>query len=632
MTHSHFGCQDVIIDEAAYVAPKQCWRAINDRTLIMEEFNITNLVLGVQKATSFFSHGHRDSKGNCRVATFIRRGKVYENSYEKSIAEFTVRLIPAHTTDGITEGNAGEDILLPEGLRLPANKLFYGYPSLGTIVWNYNAPACRPGVVKPVTELYRGPMQMRRHRTAAPDKSLMGALLTVIPDAEDTTHLSKAFGLVLKYPTTICGTQAYQSNLEDTYVVFLRDGDEGIDANPMAVPSDPSVLSLATQSSLLHITTNLRLEDMYQQFHKQICANERRGLLNMLQNVRSSDSGDVVAPLFGRGHMVMKAGSVAHIIECVPVDVQLNLAYDKCSAEIPVLKPISDNETVPYFVHPISRILTPTETELPCSSKFPQVFRLDDGQYVCNAGKGMTRCMRPTIIQPATNDLPVEEWVDFTRAMSIGIMSQPEIQALSMKLHHHSYLQHMAARQLWMAYDEGNIGPGSDVNFILPVDQLDRIVNVIENKFFPVFRFMGDAFAIVFGILVFAAMVAYFLGTVIRIWREWHTYGCTPYMPLVFCSSIWEMWRLPLAMVKGAVNASKNQGSFGHTDLNEALALISEELQRQKDKGHLRKRNINLPDDSSRYNDNPELSNLIDQQSIRRAAPLPESKPVQEYD
>ena len=92
------------------------------------------------------------------------------------------------------------------------------------------------------------------------------------------------------------------------------------------------------------------------------------------------------------------------------------------------------------------------------------------------------------------------------------------------------------------------------------------------------------------------------------------------------------MWRLPLAMVKGAVHASKNQGSFGHTDLNEALKLISDELLRQKDEGHLRKRNINLPDDSSRCNDNPELSHLIDQQSIRRAAPLPESKPVQEYD
>ena len=122
------------MDELQYVSPRDCWEAVNDRVFVTEEFSIKDIVLGAQRSISFYSHGSRDEHGNCDVATFVRKNKQYEYSYEKSRADLLVKLIPAHTTDGVLAGTAGEDILLPDGLRLPATKTFYSSPALGTVV------------------------------------------------------------------------------------------------------------------------------------------------------------------------------------------------------------------------------------------------------------------------------------------------------------------------------------------------------------------------------------------------------------------------------------------------------------------------------------------------------------------
>ena len=552
------------MDEEAYVSPKACWDAVNDKTFTTEDYAMTDLQLGVQRSQQFFSHGHRDDEGKCLSTTFVRRGKQYTHSYEKTRADFIVKMIPAHTVAGVKADQGGDDILLPDGLRLPASKLAYTTTALGTMVWNYHAAGCDPtATTKSVTQLYKGPMQIRRKLQAPEGNPLMGALLTVYPQADPTKTLEKAFGLALKFHSSVCGLQAHQTNLEDTFVIMLREGDKGVDTNALSIPSDPHVVALATQNSLLHISTNLRIDDMHQSFYAQICKNERRGLLNMLQNIRTSDDADILAPVFGRGHMILKAGSVAHIIECTPLDVQLDLNYKKCAQDIPVLKPSGNNTPTQMFMHPISRILTPTSAELPCSAKFPQIFRLDDGHHVCNTGAGMARCLTPTIIQPDSNGIPVSQWIDFSRAMSIGILSQPEINALSMKLHHHAYIHHMEQKQLWQNYENGNVGPRSDMSFSLDPRQLIALKSAIAAQFVPFFAFMGEYYIIFFGLFVCAMTISYCIGTCKRIHAEYTLAGCGPWLCLAVVGNLWNLWRLPLSMIKGASNAAQAQASHG---------------------------------------------------------------------
>ena len=552
------------MDEEAFVSPKACWNAVNNKVFTTEDFTMKDLNFGVQRSTQFFSHGHREDGGKCLSTTFIRRGKQYEHSYEKTRADFVVKTIPAHTVAGVKAGQGGDDILLPDGLRLPASKLFYTTTALGTMVWQYKAAGCDPAApIKSVTQLYKGPMQMRRKIKAPEGNPLMGALLTVYPQADPSKSLEKAFGLALKFRSSVCGLQAHQTNLEDTFVVMLRKGDTGVDTNSLSIPADPHVVALATQNSLLHISTNLRIDDMHQDFYAQICKNERRGLLNMLQNIRASDDVDILAPVFGRGHMTLKAGSVAHIIECAPLDVQLDLAYKKCAQDIPVLKPAGNDTFTQMFMHPISRILTPTSAELPCSAKFPQIFRLDDGHHVCNTGAGMARCLTPTIIQPDSNGIPVSQWIDFSRAMSIGILSQPEINVLSMKLHHHAYIHHMEQKQLWQNYENGNVGPRSDMSFTLDPNQLIALQSAFANRFFPFFAFLGEYYIILFGIFLCAMTISYCIGTCKRIHAEYTLAGCGPWLPMALVGNLWNLWRLPMSMLQGASNAAQAQAAHG---------------------------------------------------------------------
>merc|ERR1712020_741395 len=89
-------------------------------------------------------------------------------------------------------------------------------------------------------------------------------------------------------------------------------------------------------------------------------------------------------------------------------------------------------------------------------------------------------------------------------AMSIGILSQPEINALSMKLHHHAYIHHMEQKQLWQNYENGNVGPRSDMSFSLDPRQLIALKSAIAAQFVPFFAFMGEYYIIFFGFFVCA--------------------------------------------------------------------------------------------------------------------------------
>ena len=296
----------------------------------------------------------------------------------------------------------------------------------------------------------------------------------------------------------------------------------------------------------------------------------------MLQNIRASDSADILAPLFGKGHMTLKSGSVAHIIECTAVDVQIDLQYKKCAEDIPVLKPVGNESAIPFFMHPISRILTPTSADLPCSAKFPQIFRLDDGHHVCNTGAGMTRCLTPTILQPNSNNMPISEWVDFSRAMSIGILSKPEINILSLKIHHHAYINHMQAKQLWENYKHGNVGPHSDMGFTLDDIQLSAIKSAIAAQVMPLFMVFGEAYVIVFGVFLSIMTVSYCIGTCRRLYAEYRLAGCGPWLLLALLGNLWNVFRLPLTMIKGAAKAAENQGATGSSSDTDNIVLATE--------------------------------------------------------
>ena len=598
-TNSHFGCQDVVIDELKYVSPKACWQAVETKSFSTEEFSVKGLKIGMAKSVQFFSHGSRDSEGNCDVANFVRAGRQFRKSYEKSTATILIKAIPAHTADGAVAGTHSDDILLPDGLRLPATKLFYSNPALGTVVWRYTPATCDPKIrEKAVTQLYRGPMTLRKKLTAPESQPLMGSLLTVHPTTAAGTRLEKAFGLALKFPTSICGLQAHQTNLEQTFAIMLREGDEGVDTKALSVPANPHLIALATQNSLLHISTNLRISDMHEEFYKQICDNERKGLLNMLRNIRTSDSHDVIAPLFGRGHMVLKSGSVAHIIECTPVDVQVDLSFKGCTKDVPVLKQTANETQEKLFMHPISRILTPTSSELPCSSKFPMVFRLDDDNYVCNTGAGMTRCIQPKILKPKSNNMPISEWFDFAKALSIGIMSVPEINKLSLRLHHHAYQQHIEDGQVMENLRRGNIGVGSNMKIILDTLQITDLHKQIAKSIAPLFYFVGEAYFILFGVLCTAMILAYITGTFSRMITEYRISGCGPWLLLTFVGNLWNVWRIPAAMVNGAAKAAQEQGAHGAAEKLDNLILAQ-----QMDKLALRMSHVEASDQRLR-NDN----------------------------
>ena len=175
----------------------------------------------------------------------------------------------------------------------------------------------------------------------------------------------------------------------------------------------------------------------------------------------------------------------------------------------------------------------------------------------------MTRCLTPTIIQPDSNNIPLSEWVDFSRAMSIGILSTPEINILSLKIHHHAYVQHMESKQLWENFLQDNVGPGSDMRFTLDSLQLSVIKEAITTQIIPFFQIFGESYVVIFGFFLCMMTLSYCLGTCHRLFAEYRIAGCGPWLLLALLGNIWNIWRLPLSMLKGAAKAARSHGAHG---------------------------------------------------------------------
>ena len=203
----------------------------------------------------------------------------------------------------------------------------------------------------------------------------------------------------------------------------------------------------------------------------------------------------------------------------------------------------------------------------------------------------MTRCLQPQILTPKSNTMPVSEWFDFTRALSIGIMSIPEINKLSLKLHHHAYQQHIKDRQIMENLRRGNIGVGSNMKILLDTLQITDLHEQIASSIAPLFAIVGEAYFILFGVLCTAMILAYVTGTFSRMITEYRISGCGPWLLLTFAGNLWNVWRIPVAMVSGAATAAKEQGAHGGADRLDTLVLTQ-----KMDKLDLRMRHVEAAD------------------------------------
>ena len=531
----------------------------------------------------WYSYGQRDENANCKVTDFSRNGVHYRNSYEKSTAKFTITSHTRKTEPGLVTG--GEEILLGHGIRMPASKKSHEDPRFGTMVWKYDKPSCSAiNNLREYQEIYRGDADIRIRQDATALNKYEGSILTVHP-VEQHGVLPKTFGLALHHRTSVCGKPAYQSNIEDVQVIVLdRKDDEPIPINHNIALSQPHLTAFKTVASRWFVEANNRVDDLSKTFYEETCKLERQSIMNFQRILRLATASTSLAPFFNEGYTAIKTGGVARVVHCAAEAAEINLQMEGCWDELPVYrtdgagKPI--NET--WYADPVTKVLSPVGTRVDCSPRYPQMYRLDGGTYVCQAGSGFTKCAEPTILAPGTADLHDALTSHFHKLMGTGIYTAQEQRALAFRFFENKYEDHLRTEQTWQ--NKPKIEEGLPMSPIITPETENSIFKRFAMRFNPVFHFVGEWYGYAIGLLCLTAIIAGFCGCARRMCWEINYVGCTPMIIMTACQGLWTVARMPYHMWRGAATAPATVAQKGTPFSFEDVELtghgLSEDLTR----------------------------------------------------
>ena len=361
-------------------SPEACWNMVRRKKICPEKKTCFPLEFGVTSRHSYHpqGHGYLHPDGKCETGSFTVNGIYFANSYEQRTMTVTIKKV-----DGIMDEASGQALLL-DRIRTPYDKKSFQDSIHGTVIWKTTQPKC----VQSVSEIYLGPANLHRHRN-----STVGSFIVL---ANNRTQ--QFGGFLLKKETSVCKTQAFETQIRNIVIRVLRKGDAALPHTGFKDALQQTETRLLSHVAYLHLSTNQNHETQFQQVYQDLCTNKRNTVINKLRMLSHSGNQYTALDLFGPGHTVYRAGAVAYVTQCALVNATIR-PMKNCSHDIPISYGAHMEE--PAFADPISFIIKAHTSFVPCNPMSPIIFYLDK-QWWC-ASPDLRKCAEPIKIDVTTD-------------------------------------------------------------------------------------------------------------------------------------------------------------------------------------------------------------------------------------
>ena len=168
--------------------------------------------MNIPKHHTYISKGKYSDSGSCTGRTFERSGQEHHSKFERTEITFLITSHDFVTETGILS-TQGFDVILPLNVRMPIEKKSYIDHRFGTIIWNSGDTECDEltNYTPKYVELYLGDVDLHLKRDVDTESKYLNSLVTVYNEKKKLKMLPITFGYSIRYKTTVCGNEAYQT-------------------------------------------------------------------------------------------------------------------------------------------------------------------------------------------------------------------------------------------------------------------------------------------------------------------------------------------------------------------------------------------------------------------------------------
>ena len=350
---------------------------------------------------------------------------------------------------------------------------------------------------------------------------------------------------------------------------------------------NPAITQLTSQAGLYHISTNLEIQRVAEQLYNHNCETEAKAIKNWQHVLSKAQDGMSLKPYFDEGYMAVPAGVAVHVLKCETIEAYVDFDKPGCFNELPLKLKDTDGKFLnkTFWAHPVSKILLPTETVLPCNKKLPQVYRLDGAQnHYCSFGHGLAPCPDPEVLTPTSANLHDQLKNDIAVPMGAGVMSEEKRRTMQFRVFYHQYIQHLDNELMARNEKAGVISKGLALRHIPSQPELADIEFSVASSIAPFYYLFGDVYVYVIGTIMLATILGAFFGLVARVYTEITVNGFSIKILLALFQGIYHITTVPIEFLKagykGTVKHAYSGVDAALEPLHDKIALLEAELAR----------------------------------------------------
>lgn len=352
----------------------------------------------------------------------------------------------------------------------------------------------------------------------------------------------------------------------------------------MTLLPNPAITQMTSQAGLYHISSNLELQRVAEELYRANCETEQKAIRNWQHVLAMSSDGMSLKPYFDDGFTAIRAGIAIHILKCEATEASVDFDAQGCHNEIPLRIKDQDgrylNQT--FWAHPISKILLPTPTKIPCSKTLPQVYRLDAAQrYYCSYGHGLSSCPDPEVLNPTSANLHDQLVNDIAVPMGAGVLTKERIREMQFRIFYHQYTRHLQNEIMAQNEEKGRIKLGLSLQNLPDPELLQSIQWDIATAIAPFYSLFGDVYVYVIGIIMICTIMGAAVGLCTRLYMEIKVNGFTYRIIFALFQGIYHIVTVPLEFIKAGYEGATRAPTEGLDGVVQPLQATIDEL-RQK--------------------------------------------------